>query len=605
MTVDVSVRNAADRAAVVDFLGLPTLAVDGLDRRGASFTASRPWALARFGRVALRTGWWCFECQGDGDLSAVELRISSPQDPLVVLCARDSEGVKIRLDGDADYDLSVLISAWPGQINFTSLKLRKLSSKEERTFLLDAAKRLLSRERPLSLLRSALTRLASRQSLGIRSAPIHVTPETIVETLGAVSQIANLKLTRLGDFEVLAREGDLIHPDALSIVAGEFSRRPDVIALFSDVDSFGQVAVHPCWDVELTKWYPYPDAPFFFRAESHDLSADPADRVAELMSRFGSKAIHRIALPLVKRSLDTTPGFVSPTQPRLERTPRVSAIIPTKYQAQLFERCLLGLRESTAYPDLEVVVVDNGATDARYPRILRQNEKHLALRTVVDRGDFNFSRLVNRGAEQATGEVLLLLNDDVIAREPGWLHRMVESAMRKDVGAVGARLIYADESVQHAGVALGIGGAAGHLWKGMSKEVAATNPYVSLPGSRLAVTGACLAVRREVFDAVAGFDQQFAVAFNDIDFCLRLQAAGYRNIYRGDAVLTHFESQSRGPDDASVSTRRRLAVETRLFLERWRPKVEDDPYFSPAFDRLSEHGRPHQATRSRKAYQAL
>src|SRR5262249_53457867 len=151
-----------------------------------------------------------------------------------------------------------------------------------------------------------------------------------------------------------------------------------------------------------------------------------------------------------------------------------------------------------------------------------------------------------------SGEVLLVFNDDVQAIEPSWLKRMAASVLEPDVGAVGARLLYPDRSVQHAGVMIGIGGACGHLWKGTKPEEAALNPMIMCPGQRLAVTGACLAVRREAYDRVGGMDQEaFPVAYNDIDFCLRLGAIGLKSIYRGDAALVHHESQSRGADNAN------------------------------------------------------
>ena len=264
----------------------------------------------------------------------------------------------------------------------------------------------------------------------------------------------------------------------------------------------------------------------------------------------------------------------------------------------LLKKCLEGLSTATGYPDVEVVVIDNGSEQKVLLEVLDEARRSLKITTVVDNGDFNFSRLINAGAKAATGEVILILNDDVEPIQPGWLHRIVESVLSPGVGAVGARLLYPDGSIQHAGVALGIGGVCGHLYKGTSREEAERTAEIVYPGSRMAVTGACLAVRRDVFDAVQGFDDQLPVALNDIDFCLRLGEMGYRNIYRGDAVLIHHESQSRGADDISVVSRRRLARETGRFLGRWRHVIESDPFCSPALDRQSERGVAHRALQS-------
>jgi GT2 family glycosyltransferase len=268
----------------------------------------------------------------------------------------------------------------------------------------------------------------------------------------------------------------------------------------------------------------------------------------------------------------------------------VSVVIPTKFRVDLLEKGLSGLCDKTGYPALEVVIVDNGCTDSRFPEVLAAARKSLDLVVCEDRGAFNFSRLVNAGVKQSKGEVVLLLNDDVTPIEAGWLHRMVQSALMPAVGAVGARLLYPDGAIQHAGVMLGLGGVAGHLWKGMSRAEADCNPYVSCPGSRLAVSGACLAVRRSAFDEVGGFDEAFPVGFNDIDFCLRLGARNLRTVYRGDAVLIHHEGQSRGRDSDSIAKRRRRAAETGVFLGRWKRVLWDDPYGSPAFDPLLESG---------------
>jgi len=179
----------------------------------------------------------------------------------------------------------------------------------------------------------------------------------------------------------------------------------------------------------------------------------------------------------------------------------------------------------------------------------------------------------------------------VMAQEPGWLQRMVNSALDPNTGAVGARLVYSSGDIQHAGVMLGLGGICGHLWRHQSAEDAACNPHVVYPGRRMAVTAACLAVRRDAFDKVGGLDEvNYPVTLNDIDFCLRLDRAGFRTIYRGDAVLLHDESQSRGSDDEERRKRERRRGETRAFRKMWGHVLDDDPFASPAFDMSTETG---------------
>ena len=194
--------------------------------------------------------------------------------------------------------------------------------------------------------------------------------------------------------------------------------------------------------------------------------------------------------------------------------------------------------------------------------------------------------------------MILLLNDDVLALAPGWLHRMVDSAMDMHTGAVGARLLYTSGAIQHAGVMMGLGGICGHLWRHQSAEAAKTNPHIIYPGRRMAVTGACLAVRRAAFDSVNGLDEiNYPVTLNDIDFCLRLDREGLRTIYRGDAVLLHDESQSRGSDDDERRKRERRRGETSRFRKMWGHMLDDDPFGSPAFDISTETGAVQNSPR--------
>jgi GT2 family glycosyltransferase len=271
----------------------------------------------------------------------------------------------------------------------------------------------------------------------------------------------------------------------------------------------------------------------------------------------------------------------------------VSIVIPTKTRIDLLALCMASL-ERTDYERVEIVVVNNGSTSPELPGVLERARHFADVIEIVDDGQFNFSRLVNAGVKRASGEVVVLLNDDIEAIDPSWLRRLVESACDPANGAVGARLVYPDGSIQHAGIVLGIGGVCGHLWRGMRPDDAMQHPCVSLPSERAAVTGACIAVRRSVYEQVGGMDEvNFPVTLNDVDFCLRLRAAGFRNIYRGDAVLIHHESQSRGADQASHAKSRRLNSETIKFLDVWRLAFEADPYYSPALDMTRDDGRWH------------
>jgi GT2 family glycosyltransferase len=211
------------------------------------------------------------------------------------------------------------------------------------------------------------------------------------------------------------------------------------------------------------------------------------------------------------------------------------------------------------------------------------------VRVVRDTDGFNFSRLVNRGRREAGGEILLLLNDDVESRDRHWLAALADAACREGVGCVGALLLYADGRVQHAGMALGLGGGVvGHAYRFADPE---REPRIADEREVSAVTGACLAVRASLFDAVGGFAEDLPVTLNDVDFCLKVRAAGLRNLYLPQACLVHREQATRGLD-ASPEKLARLAAETAVFTARWHAQLPDDPYVSPHIDQGHEDMRP-------------
>ncbi|HTO99095.1 MAG TPA: glycosyltransferase, partial [Myxococcales bacterium] len=194
---------------------------------------------------------------------------------------------------------------------------------------------------------------------------------------------------------------------------------------------------------------------------------------------------------------------------------------------------------------------------------------------------FNFSALNNFAAAQATGAVLGLLNNDIEALEEGWLEEMVSQAMRPDIGAVGARLLYPDRTVQHAGVVVGIGGVASHPHKRARSDDPGYAGRAQLVQDVSAVTAACLLVRSETFHRVGGFDEAFPVAFNDVDFCLRVRQLGLRNLWTPFATLIHHESKSRGSDEVSRGKRARFRSEYQLMRSRWGEALLNDPAYSP------------------------
>ena len=232
--------------------------------------------------------------------------------------------------------------------------------------------------------------------------------------------------------------------------------------------------------------------------------------------------------------------------------PLVSLIIPTRNGLAILRICISSILEKTTHPNFEIIIVDNGSDD---PETLRYLDELVAsdtrIRTLRDDGPFNYSALNNKAAKLARGEYLALVNNDVEVITPDWLSEMVCLASLQGVGAVGARLWYSDHTLQHGGVVVGIGGVAGHSHKRIKQHQPGYCGRACLLQSMSVVTAACLVVRKSSFEAIGGLDEaSLAVAFNDVDFCLRLRAAGYRNIWTPYAELFHHESVSRGSDFA-------------------------------------------------------
>ena len=261
--------------------------------------------------------------------------------------------------------------------------------------------------------------------------------------------------------------------------------------------------------------------------------------------------------------------------------PLVSLIIPTRNQLKLLRQCVESIIEKTTYPNYELIIVDNGSDDRATLRYLDALAARPGVRVVRDAQPFNYSALNNAAVKLARGEVVGLINNDVEVITPDWLGEMVSHALRPEVGAVGARLWYADDTLQHAGVVLGIHGVAGHVHRFLPRGNVGYCGRASLIQSFSAVTGACLLVRKSIYEAVGGLNEtELQVACNDIDFCLKLRAAGYRNIYTPYAELYHHESASRGFDD-TPEKQARSAKEVAYMKQRWGDLLLNDPAYSP------------------------
>ena len=273
---------------------------------------------------------------------------------------------------------------------------------------------------------------------------------------------------------------------------------------------------------------------------------------------------------------------------RLRDPGLVSIVIPTRDHAEDLERCLSSLFERTTYPRFEVLVVDNDTKDARALEVLATwAAREDRMRVLPMPIPFNYSKLNNDAVRVSHGKYVVLLNNDTEVLTGDWLEAMMEQAQRPAIGAVGASLVFSDRSVQHGGVILGIGGVAGHSHRYADPDSPGYFGALRATSNYSAVTAACLMVRRETFDAVGGIDETLTVAYNDVDFCLRIRERGLRNVWLPHVVLVHGESRSRGYDVGLVKERRSIREEA-LMLERWGPLIERDPYYNTNLTRRAE-----------------
>ena len=281
-----------------------------------------------------------------------------------------------------------------------------------------------------------------------------------------------------------------------------------------------------------------------------------------------------------------TPGYYK-TDYTIDHPGRVSILIPTCDHIRDLETCVESIYARTTYPDFEIILIENNSkapeTFRAYERMQKEHPDNLKVVTWEGKG-FNYSALNNFGEKFATGEYLLLLNNDTEVITAAWLEEMVMYAQQKRVGCVGAKLLYPDDTIQHAGVGFGIGGVAGHLHKYYPASSDGYMGRLNYVQDVYADTAACLLIRKEIYDEVGGLDESYAVAFNDVDFCVRVRQAGYTNVFTPFAQLYHYESKSRGMED-NPEKQKRFQGEVLRFQARWGNLLAaGDPCTNPNFD---------------------
>lgn len=420
--------------------------------------------------------------------------------------------------------------------------------------------------------------------------------------------------------------GDLLEPDALLLLALELNAGADVVYTDEDrLDADGiprDPSFKPDWSPETALTRDYVGRLCAMRGSVLEAAGglDPrhgpamwydallrvteaSDRVAHVARvsihrRFGSVPLAPLqAEACVRRALarrgESAELSATPTGVEVRfavaQDERVTIVIPTRDRADLLERCLQSLFERTTHPRFDVILVDNGSVEAATRALFerwrgRQPDR---VRVIEDPAPFNYSRLNNRGVAATDAPYVVLLNNDTEVIAPDWLTAMLGQARRPQIGAVGALLLYEDGTIQHAGVVLGMRSLAGHAYRFVDPQALPHDPRLTLDSNYLAVTGACLMVARKKYEEVGGLDEALAVSYNDIDFCLKLRAAGYRNVMVPRAQLYHYESKSRGRDD--TKRKELIAIgEAEAIRRRWTDWARRDPYYNPNLTRDAE-----------------
>jgi glycosyltransferase involved in cell wall biosynthesis len=454
------------------------------------------------------------------------------------------------------------------------------------------------------------------------------------EKNGGISIASNDALSLAsGDFVALFDHDDELVLTALYFVALEINSHPDVQLLYTDEDKLSPVGQRtnahfkPDWNPQLFLAQNYFSHLGVFRSElikelgfrqgfegsqDYDLVLRCSERVVpqqirhiprvlyhwrmaheSAAFRHGAKpyardaAMRAVDEALKRRNVAAEVSSSGDEDFRRVRyslpaeRPRVCIVMPTRDKLELLKPCIESIFARTDYSAFELLLVDNGTTEHGAVEYLKHLTTNPRVRILRDEGEFRFGRLNNIGVQNTDAELIALLNNDLEVIEPDWLQEMVSQVTQPGVGAVGARLLYPDNRIQHAGVILGVGGVAAHAHKGLPRENHGYFARAILAQNLSTVTAACMVVRRSAYVGIGGFDEQnLRVAFNDVDLCLRLVNAGHRIVYTPYAELYHHESASRGLED-SVAKNERFETEIKYMRDRWGAQLRHDPAYNP------------------------
>ena len=329
---------------------------------------------------------------------------------------------------------------------------------------------------------------------------------------------------------------------------------------------------------------------YFWRSHKASVASDVSAKPYVLDSAKRALSAHLERLGLKGEIYDNTVPTTYKIEYEIKDEPLISIIIPNKDHAADLDKCIKSIYEKSIYKNFEIIIVENNSVSAEIlPLYEKLEAQYDNLKIIKWESGFNYSAINNFAVSYAEGEYILLLNNDVEVISEDWLNQMLMFAQREDVGAVGAKLYYPNDTIQHAGVIVGLGGVAGHAHKFFGRSDPGYMARAMIAQNLSACTAACLMVRKDVFYKVGGLDEKFEVAFNDIDFCMKIRKEGYLIVFTPFAELYHYESISRGSDNTPQKLER-FNGEARRFMANWRKELDaGDPYYNPNLTLNSEN----------------
>ena len=455
--------------------------------------------------------------------------------------------------------------------------------------------------------------------------------KNLKENLGIAGNTNEAFAMAGGEFVGLLDHDDLLAPNALYEAVKAVNKNPQADVIYTDEDKVTtdlsehfQPHLKPDFSLDLLRSNNYICHFFIVRreilektggfrkefdgAQDHDLifrcveqareiahipeilyhwrthKASTADNPASKMYAFdaGKRAIEahldRMGVKgIVSHTKDL--GFFRVKYP-IQGSPLVSVIIPNKDEAPTLRACIDSIREKTTYKNYEILIIENNSTSKEIFQYYKELSGQENIRIFNWKKEFNYSAINNYGASKARGEYLLFLNNDVTVITPDWMEEMLGVCQRKEVGAVGVKLLYPDNTIQHAGCVIGIGGIAGHMFVDMPADRTGYLHKASILQDMSAVTAACMMMKRKAFEEAGGFTEELAVAFNDVDLCLKVRKEGYLIVYDPYAQLYHMESKTRGEEDSEKKLRR-FQTEIEYMRCHWLDILKNgDPYYN-------------------------